>query len=172
MFEQLKNKDKITLPDWLSSGQDLFGTIQIIKGKKIELGYLEIDSEFTFSGTFNYPIIFIIRSSNSDIEADAIAFKIDKDKDTTQRAIEEHIIAPRVCNILRRDDFLQFFADVVEKDIDFALYLNKTPEKFKDLRIYKLNENQKIVFNERLILAITEVLDQRRANTESDQGLN
>ncbi|OPX17883.1 hypothetical protein BXT86_04090 [candidate division WOR-3 bacterium 4484_100] len=113
MFEQLKNKDKITLPDWLSSGQDLFGTIQIIKGKKIELGYLEIDSEFTFSGTFNYPIIFIIRSSNSDIEADAIAFKIDKDKDTTQRA-----------------------------------------------------------FNERLILAITEVLDQRRANTESDQGLN
>ncbi len=172
MFERTNNRGKSTLPDWLSSGQDLFGTIQIIKGKKIDVGYLEIDSEFKFSKTFNYPIIFIIKSSNSDIEADAIAFKIDEDKGKTERAIEESIIAPHVCNILRREDFLKFFAEVVEKDIDFALYINKTPEKFKDLKIYQLNENQKIVFNERLILAISEILDRQKKNADSSRGLN
>ncbi len=155
------NMRKIILPDWLGSGQDLFGTIQIMQGKKIEKGFLEIDFDFKFSETFNYPIIFEIKSRNSNIEAYAIAFRIGEGKGDAHRVIEEQFIAPKVCSSLRLDDFIKFFADVVEKDIDFALYINRTPEKFKKIKIYALDEKQKIVFDQRLILSITEILDQR-----------
>jgi hypothetical protein len=149
------------LPDWLSSGQDLFGTLQIIRGKQIDQGYLEVDFDFRFSDTFNYPIIFNIRSMNGDIEAYAISFRIRDEKDVAERVIDERFIAPKVASILTINDFIGFFADVVQKDIDFALYINKTPEKFKKLNVYQLNPKQRIVFNEHFIMAITEVLDRR-----------
>jgi hypothetical protein len=157
-----KENQRVILPDWLGSGHDLFGTIQIIKGKTIAKGYLEIDFDFKFSEAFNYPIIFELKNINADIEAYAIAFRINDEKGPAQKAIEESVIAPKVCSILRRNDFVKFFADVVEKNIDFALYINKTPGKFKDIKIYSLTEDQKIIFNEKLVLAITEVLDRRR----------
>ena len=153
----------VVLPDWLGSGQDLFGTIQIMKGKKITRGFLEIDSDFKFSETFNYPVVFEIESANFGIEAYGIAFRIDRKIGSAQRAIEENIIAPKVCSSLRHDDFIEFFADVIERDVDFALYLNKTPKKFKNIKIFKLTEQQRIVFDERLAFAIVEVLDKRKA---------
>ena len=153
----------VILPDWLGSGHDLFGTIQIIKGKKIQRGFLEIDFEFKFSEKFNYPIVFEIKSVNSDIEAYAVAFQIDGDIEPATRAIEENIIAPRVCRTLRRSDFVKFFAEVVANDVDFALYINKVPKKFKDIKLYNLTEEQKIILNERLIMEITEVLDREHS---------
>lgn len=155
------DKKDIMLPDWLGSGHDLFGTIQIMKGKKIDKGFLEIDFDFKFSETFNYPIIFEIKSINSDIEASAVAFRIDEGKDAEKKSIEENVIAPKVCSTLRRRDFIKFFADVVEKNIDFALYINKMPKKFTGIKIYSLDEKQKFVFDEHLALAITDILDHR-----------
>lgn len=154
--------NNVILPDWLGSGQDLFGTIQIMKGKKITRGFLEIDFDFKFSETFNYPIIFAIKSANSNVETYGLAFIIDREIDPAQRAIEENIIAPRVCSSLRHNDFIEFFADVIEKDVDFALYLNKTPRKFRSIKIFKLTEQQKIVLDERLAFAIADELDKRK----------
>ncbi len=152
----------VILPDWLGSGQDLFGTIQIMKGKQIARGFLEIDFDFRFSESFNYPIVFEIRSVHSNLEAFGIAFRIDREADPAQRAIEENIIAPKVCSSLRLDDFIKFFADVVEKNVDFAIYLNKAPRRFKNIKFFKLSEEQKIVLNERLMIAITEAVDRRK----------
>lgn len=157
-----KNKTgKVVLPDWLGSGQDLFGTIQIIKGKTIEKGFLEFDFDFKFSETFNYPIFFEIRNIDAEIEAHAIGFRFDEGIDRDTRAIEESIIAPKVCSSLRRADFIIFLADIVEKEIDFALYLNKIPKKFKNIMTYALSDEQRIVLNERLIMEVMEVLDKR-----------
>jgi hypothetical protein len=154
--------NNVILPDWLGSGHDLFGTIQIMKGKNITRGFLEIDFDFKFSETFNYPIVFAIKSTNSDVEAYGVAFIIDREIDPAQRAIEENIIVPKVCSSLRHNDFIEFFADVIEKDVDFALYLNKTPKKFRSIKIFKLTEQQKIVLDERLAFAIAEILDKRK----------
>jgi hypothetical protein len=154
----------VILPDWLGSGQDLFGTIQIMKGKQIARGFLEIDFDFKFSQSFNYPIVLEIKSAQSDLEAFGIAFRIDREADPAQRAIEEKIIAPKVCGSLRRDDFIKFLADVVEKNVDFAIYLNKTPRRFKNIKFFRLTEEQKIVLDDRLMFAIAEVVDRRRTN--------
>jgi len=153
----------VILPDWLGSGQDLFGTIQIMKGKQINRGFLEIDFDFKFSETFNYPIVFEIKSAYSNIEIFGIAFRIDREVDPAQRAIEENIIAPKVCSSVRRTDFINFLAEVVEKNVDFALYLNKTPRRFKNIKFFDLSEEQKIVLDERLMLAIADVVDRRKA---------
>lgn len=153
----------VVLPDWLGSGQDLFGTIQIIKGKTIKQGFLEFDFDFRFSETFNYPIIFEIRNVEAEIEAYAIGFRFDEEIDVATRAIEERVIAPKVCSTLCRPDFVTFLADVVEKDIDFALYLNKTPKKFKNIKTFALSSDQRIILNERLIMEVMDVLDKRNA---------
>jgi hypothetical protein len=149
------------LPDWLGSGQDLFGTLQIIKGKSIKRGFLEIDYDFNFNDAFNYPVIFELKSDQGEVICEAIAFRIDGDIDSASRMIEEKVIAPKVCTALKRADFIQFLAIVVERNIDFALYLNKTPKKIKNLKFYQLNQEQKIVFSDRLIMEIAAVLDQR-----------
>lgn len=157
------NKTKgVILPDWLGSGEDLFGTIQIMQGKQINNGFLEIDFDFKFSESFNYPIVFEIKNVEANIEAFGIAFRIDREADPSQRVIEENIIAPKVCSSLRRDDFIKFFADVVEKNVDFALYLNKTPRRFRSIKFFKLSDEQKIIFNQKLMLAIADVVDKRR----------
>lgn len=153
----------VVLPDWLGSGQDLFGTIQIIKGKQFESGFLEMDFDFRFSDTFNYPIIFGVRSVKTDIEIHAISFRIDGSINEAMRAIEERIIAPKVCQTLTKDDFIRFFADVVQRNIDFALYINKTPRKFQGITVFQLNEDQRIILDERLIMKIAAVLDERSA---------
>ena len=151
----------VVLPDWLGSGQDLFGTIQVIKGKRVKFGFLEIDLNFKFSDTFNYPIIFRLRSIDTEIVADAISFRINGSIDPARRVIEEKVIVPKVCRILKKCDFLGFFADVVHHDVDFAIYLNKTPRRLKDITVYDLNDDQKIVLNEKLVLQIARVLDER-----------
>ena len=156
------NNKGVILPDWLGSGQDLFGTIQIMQGKQVANGFLEIDFDFKFSETFNYPIVFEIKSVKANIEAFAIAFRIDRDADPAQRVIEENIIAPKVCDSLRQDDFIGFFAEVVEKNVDFALYLNKTPRRFASIKFFKLSDAQKIIFDEKLMFAIADVVDKRR----------
>jgi hypothetical protein len=146
---------RVILPDWLGSGQDLFGTIQIIKGKRIDHGFLEIDFDFRFSDTFNYPIVFSVRSTKTDIEVYALSFRIDQDIDAATRAIEERIIAPKVCQTLTQNDFIRFFADVVQHNIDFALYINKTPKKLQKMTVFQLNTDQ------RFIMRIAAVLDER-----------
>jgi len=151
----------VVLPDWLGSGQDLFGTIQIIKGKLIKNGYLEMDTDFRFSDAFNYPIVFRIRSIDGDIEIYAISFRINSGISGAARAIEEKIIAPKVCETITKQDLIQFFADIVQYDIDFALYINEVPRKFRDIMEFQLNDNQRMILNERLIMRITVVLDER-----------
>ena len=152
---------RVVLPDWLGSGQDLFGTIQIIKGKQIKNGYLEMDTDFRFSDTFNYPIVFRVRSHEGDIEIYGVSFRINGNMNGAARAIEERIIAPKVCATITKQDFIEFFADVILQDIDFALYINKVPKKFKGIKVFELQDNQRIILNERLIMQITLVLDQR-----------
>ncbi len=154
-------RSKVILPDWLGSGQDLFGTLQIIKGKSINRGFLEVDYDLNFNDAFNYPVVFEIKSEAGEVISEAIAFRIDGNIDPSSRMIEEKIIAPKVCNALKLDDFILFLAIVVEKNVDFALYLNKTPKKITNLKFYKLNPKQKILFNDRLIMQIAAVLDQR-----------
>lgn len=152
---------RVILPDWLGSGQDLFGTIQIIKGKQLESGYLEMDSDFRFSDAFNYPIVFRIRSGDGDIEIYAISFRINSDISPAARAIEEKIIVPKVCKTITRQDLITFFADVVQRNVDFALYINEPPKKFQSLVVCELDSDQRLILNDRLIMKITMVLDER-----------
>ena len=73
-----------------------------------------------------------MKTIDSDIVVSAIAFRINGNIDQATKSIEENIIAPKVCKSLQRRDFVEFFADIIEKNVDFALYLNKIPKKFKD----------------------------------------
>ena len=165
-------KDESILPDWLGRGQDLFETIQIIKGKKINKGFLVTDTDFKFGEAFSYPIIFEIKSTKADIESSGIAFRIGEEVEAAKKTIDESFIIPVLCRVLRPNNFVNFFADVVEKDVDFAFYINKTPKEFRDIKIYRLNEIQKIIFDEHLILEITEVLDKRTNVQSTSGGLN
>ncbi|MEO0141961.1 MAG: hypothetical protein ABIL70_00900 [candidate division WOR-3 bacterium] len=154
----MEQKD-IELPDWLGSGQDLFDTIQILKGKKIEQGFMEIDYNFKFSEKFSYPVVFELKTLEGDVVIDRIAFRVSGEKDDKQRKIEETIIIPGVIRTLTREDFIKFFAEVIKKDIDFALYLNESPKKFSGLKFRELKEGQKIVLNEQLIIEIMAQLE-------------
>ena len=82
---------EVISPSWSGSGDDLFDAIQVLKNREIHDGYLEIDIVFKFSDTFEYPLVFEIKSSDSVVESIAIAFNIPK-KDKTKWAIEERII--------------------------------------------------------------------------------
>jgi len=159
---EMKLDKEIVLPSWLGSGYDLFDTIQIIKGKNIQDGYLEIDLRFKFGDNFEYPIVFEIKSSVSGVDVVAIAFNI-SETDKTKWLIEEKVIVPKICNIITREDFINYFTDVVERNIDFALYINKKPWRYAKLKFYNLKDTQKIIFNEHFVMAITKVLDERRA---------
>jgi len=158
-----QNEKEIELPDWLGSGEDLFGTIHIMQSKKIEKGYLEFDYNFTFSEKFKYPVVFTIKSIESMIVADGIAFRVDLEKDKSKKTIDENVIVPSVCKILELNNFIEFFAQVVKNDVTFALYLEQ-PEKFKDLKVYELKSSQIIVFNDKLSMKIMAVLDKEKAS--------
>lgn len=149
------------LPDWLGSGEDLFATIQIIQGKKINVGFLEIDHNFKFSTEFNYPAVLTIKTINQDITCDTIAFRIDA-ATPERRMIEENFVAPSVIHSLTHQDLVSFFADIVLKDITFALFLNQHPHRFLDLKFFPLTEDQKIILNDRFVFEIMAVLDKPR----------
>lgn len=169
----MHDKDGI-LPDWLGSGEDLFATIQIIQGKNISIGFLEIDHNFKFSAEFNYPVILTLKSISADIACDTVAFRIEG-VTPDKRLIEESFVAPSVVRTLTHQDLVSFFAEIVVKDVTFALFLNKRPRRFRDLRFWPLTETQKIVLNEHFVFEIMEVLDQQRAvqalNTDADESL-
>jgi hypothetical protein len=156
------DKSHLQLPDWLGSGEDLFGTIHIIQSKKIDKGYLEIDYNFKFTDKFRYPVVFTIKSIESLIVADGIGFRVHLQKDKSKKSIDEKITIPSMCKILKLDDFIDFFAQVVKNDVAFALYLEQ-PEKFKDLKVYELKSSQIIVFNDKLSMKIMNVLDKEKA---------
>jgi len=169
----MHDKDGV-LPDWLGSGEDLFATIQIIQGKNISIGFLEIDYNFKFSTEFNYPVILTLKSINADIACDTVAFRIEG-VPANKKMIEENFVAPSVTHSLTHQDLVSFFAEIVIKDITFALYLNKRPRRFRDLRFCPLTEKQKIVLNGRFVFEIMEVLDRERAvqalTTDADESL-
>jgi len=148
-------------PSWSGSGDDLFDTIQVLKNREIHDGYFGIDIVFKFSDTFKYPLVFEIKSSDSVVESIAIAFNIPK-KDKTKWAIEERIIVPEVCEAITREDFIKYFADIVEKDGNFAVYIDKKPTEYEKLKFHTLTDEQKVVFNEHLLMAIIKVLDERK----------
>jgi hypothetical protein len=148
-------------PSWSGSDGDLFDTIQVLKNREIHDGYFEIDIVFKFSDTFKYPLVFEIKSSDSVVESIAIAFNI-SEKDKTKWAIEERIIVPEVCEIITREDFIKYFADIVEKDGNFAVYIDKKPTEYEKLKFHTLTDEQKVVFNEHLFMAIIKVLDERK----------
>lgn len=155
--------DTIKEPDWQGNGSELLGTIQTVKDKVVSSGFLEIELRYEFSNTFRYPVVIEVKSSGPIIESVAIAFKIDNGMNATKSAIEESIIVPEVLNAFKRDDFINYFADIVEKQSKLAFYLNKKPAKFKNLKFHKLAEKQKIIFNEFLIMAIEKVLEERKS---------
>ena len=150
-------------PDWQGNGSELLGTIQTVKDKVVSNGFLEIELPYEFSNTFRYPVVIEVKSSGPIIESVAIAFKIDNGMNATKSAIEESIIVPEVLNAFKRDDFINYFADIVEKQSKLFFYLNKKPAKFKNLKFHKLAEKQKIIFNEFLIMAIEKVLEERKS---------
>lgn len=148
-------------PSWSGSGDDLFDTIQVLKNREIHDGYFEIDIVFKFSDTFKYPLVFEIKSSDSVVESIAIAFNV-SEKDKTKWVIEERIIVPEVCEAITREDFIKYFADIVEKDGNFAVYIDKKPTEYEKLKFHNLTDEQKVVFNEHLFMAIIKVLDERK----------
>jgi hypothetical protein len=152
----------ISLPDWLGSGEDLFATIQIIQGKDVKHGFLEIDYNFKFSEEFNYPVVFTIKTVGACLEADGIAFRIGE-LEPSKRKIDEHFVAPSVSRMLTHEDFINFLAEVVREDISFAIYLKGSHPRFRDLKFYPLAAKQKIVFNERLGFEIMERIDRQKA---------
>jgi hypothetical protein len=150
-------------PDWQGNGSELLGTIQTVKDKVVSNGFLEIELPYEFSNTFRYPVVIEVKSSGPIIESVAIAFKIDDEMGAAKSTIEKNIIVPEVLNVFKRDDFINYLADIVEKQSKLAFYLNKKPAKFKKLKFYKLIDKQKIVFNEFLIIAIEKVLEERKS---------
>ena len=150
-------------PDWQGNGSELLGTIQTVKDKVVSNGFLEIELPYEFNNTFRYPVVIEVKSSGPIIESVAIAFKIDDEMGATKSTIEKNIIVPEVLNVFKRDDFINYLADIVEKQSKLAFYLNKKPAKFKKLKFYKLIDKQKIVFNEFLIIAIEKVLEERKS---------
>ncbi|MCK4250854.1 hypothetical protein KAX97_05375 [candidate division WOR-3 bacterium] len=150
-------------PDWQGRGSELLSTIQTVKDKVVHSGFLEIEIPYEFSNTFRYPVVIEVKSSGPVIESFAIAFKIDDEMGATKSTIEKNIIVPEVLNTFKRDDFINYLSDIVEKQSKLAFYLNKKPAKFKNLKFHKLAEKQKIIFNEFLIMAIEKVLEKRKS---------
>ena len=150
-------------PDWQGNGSELLGRIQTVKDKVVSNGFLEIELPYEFSNTFRYPVVIEVQSSGPVIESFAIAFKIDDEMGATKSTIEKNIIVPEVLTTLKRDDFINYLSDIVEKQSKLAFYLNKKPAKFKNLKFHKLAEKQKIIFNEFLIMAIEKVLEKRKS---------
>jgi hypothetical protein len=149
-------------PDWQGNGSELLDTIRRVKDKAVRRGFLEIDLPYEFSDTFRYPVVIEVESSGSVIESIAIAFRIDKDMGAAKSTIEESIIVPEVLSAFTRDNLINYFADIVEKQSKLSFYLNKNPVKFKKLKFYKLTNEQKIVFNEFLIMAVERALEKRK----------
>jgi len=163
MLIDSKNRNKVNNePDWQGSGSELLGAIQIIKDKVISGGFLEIGFSYEFNDVSRYPIVIEIKGSGSVVESVAIAFKIDNKMNATQKTIGKKFNASAAFNAFKRNDFINYFADTVEKQSNFAFYINKTPAKFKNLKFHKLMDKQKIVFNEHLVTAILKVLDERK----------
>ncbi len=163
----MREEYPVELPDWLGSGEDLFGTIQIMKGKNIKKGILEIDYNFNFSEKFSYPVVFEFKTIDNEIVIDHIAFRVWGERYAKQRMIEENITIPGVIRTLRHKDFIHFFAEVVRKDIDFALYLDEIPKKFIGVKFHPLQAGQRIVLNEQLIMEILHCLDTKTSTVEN-----
>jgi hypothetical protein len=155
--------EKTSTANWSGSGDDLLDTIQIIKDKKIHDGYFETDFLFKFNDKFKYPLVFELRSSDSAVELTAIAFDT-SNISKREQMIEQNIIVPKVCKLLLRDNFIDYFAGIIEENSNFSIYIDKKPAKFEKLRFHNLTDAQKIVFNEHLVMAIVQLLDKRKDN--------
>ena len=120
-------------PDWQGNGSELLNTIRRVKDKVVRRGFLEIELPYEFSDAFRYPVVIEVESSGPVIESIAIAFIIDKDMDATKSTIEESIIVPEVLSAFTRDNLINYFADVDEKQSQLYFYLNKKPAGFEKL---------------------------------------
>jgi hypothetical protein len=147
--------------DMSGRGNDLLDTIQMIQNKQIHEGYFEAEIVLKHSATFGYPVVFKIQGSGSNLETIAIAFDISQ-PDKTKQLVEEKFIVPQVCKNIKRDSIVDYFADIVEKDGNFALYINKRPLECGNLTFYRMTDNQKIIFNEHLVMLIIKILDERK----------
>jgi hypothetical protein len=76
----------------------------------------------------------------------------------------ERIIVPEVCEAITREDFIKYFADIdiVERDGNFVVYIDKKPTGYEKLTFHILTDGQKVVFNEHLLMALIKVLDERK----------
>lgn len=50
-------------PDCQGNGSELLGTIQTVKNKVVNSGFLEIELLYEFSNTFRYPVVTEVKSS-------------------------------------------------------------------------------------------------------------
>lgn len=154
---------KTCTANWSGSGDDLFITIQIIKDKEFHDGYFETDLLFKFNDKFKYPIVFELKSSDSAVELTAIAFDI-SNIGKREQMIEQNIIVPKVCKTIVKDNFIDYFASIIEENSNFSIYIDNKLAKFDKLRFHSLTDEQKIVFNEHLAMAIAQLLDKRKSN--------
>jgi len=148
-------------PDISGKGKDFLDTIQVLQNKEIHEGYLEAELHFRFGSAFCYPLIFKIQGMSAVPETIALAFDISQ-TDKTKQLVEEKLIVPRVCRNMTRDQVVEYLADIVETNSFFAFYLHKQPRTYEKLKFYPMIENQKIVFNEHLVMAIIKILDRRK----------
>ena len=156
-----------TEPDMSGRGNDFLNTIQILQNKEIHEGFLEAELHFRFSAAFRYPVIFKLQGAGAVPETVALAFDISQ-VDKTKQLVEEKFIVPKVCIKVTRNSIVNYLADVVEKNSNFALYLNKKPPTYEKLVFYPLTDNQKIVFNEHLVMAVIKILDERTKIKQRD----
>ena len=148
-------------PDMSGRGSDLLDTIQMIQDKEIHEGYFEAEIVFKHSATFGYPAVFKIQGSGSSLETIAIAFDTSQ-PDKTKQLVEDKFIVPQICKNITRDSIVDYFADIIEKDGNFALYINKRPSECENLTFYRMTDNQKVIFNEHLVMLIIKILDERK----------
>lgn len=52
--------------------------------------------------------------------------------------IAKKLIVPKVCAAITREDFINYLANVVEKDINFTFYVDRKPSKFEKLIFHGL----------------------------------
>ncbi|MGB3479996.1 MAG: hypothetical protein WBB67_12670 [bacterium] len=148
-------------PDMSGRGSDLLDTMQMIQNKQIHEGYFEAEIVLKHSATFGYPVVFKIQDSGSSLETIAITFDTSQ-PDKTKQLVEEKFIVPQVCKNMTRDSIVDYFTDIVEKDGNFALYINKRPLECENLTFYRMTDDQKVIFSEYLVMRIIKILDERK----------
>lgn len=154
-------------PDMSGRGKEFLDMIQMLQHKEVTEGYLGINRCFRFSAAFSYPVIFRLQSTGTWTQITAMGFDVTQ-HDKTKQLVEEKFIVPKVCRKITRDSIVYYFADVIEHDSCFALYLHEKPSVYRKILFHGLIDDQELVFDEHLVMAVMEILDNRKSTSARD----